>query len=74
MAMSVALHAILVVGVVRTWPRAAALRSTPPKLAEEVPVEVELWSPPERLAAVGPLGEPAPRIAVRDSGRSHAVA
>lgn len=73
--MSVALHAILAGVAVWRWPRADFAPPGPPKpapqAADEQPVEVELWSPPEQAVAVGPVGE---RVAVRDTGHSRAIA
>lgn len=73
--MSVALHAILVVAVVRTWPDAkSAPPSAPPAFVDDAPVEIELTPLPESAGAVGPPSEPAPRIAVRaSSGRAVAT-
>ena len=47
-AMSVALHEILVVAVVRTWPDAtSAPPSAPPAFADDAPGEIELTPLPE---------------------------
>jgi hypothetical protein len=72
--MSVALHAILAVAVLRG--RSGAISALPPGVPEPPvkpvaraapePVEIELWSPLPRAAAVGPVGEPGQRIATRD--------
>ena len=66
--MSVALHAILVVAVVRTWLDAkSAPPSALPAFVDDAPVEIELTPLPKSARAVGPSSEPAPRIAVRAS-------
>jgi hypothetical protein len=61
-AMSVALHAILAVAVVRTWPEAtSAPPSAPPAFVDDAPVEIELT----------PLPESARRLDHQRAGAAH---
>jgi hypothetical protein len=72
--MSVALHAGLALVVLRGRSGQGSDPPKPPAQVEAEPIEVEFLPPPPLPpVAVGPVGEPAPRLATRDRERATRV-